>query len=460
MNEEVFVLEQGRAGTGANPMDLWMQWYETSTKTWSDVFDGAQEGLVDPWGLYRQWFASMEEARDRMFGAVRSGTPDGMLDGAADTPASVLDPTGIMDAMGAAGAMESMDPQQMYRRWFEGATEAWQKSNQFGTGMLDFSQQWAGVLEQTGANMMKAEGGPPKDPVEFAVKWYNATSGPLGEFVQELLQKEDFLEPSSRFLQNYATFYKVFKKNSEEHLKTLQLPTRSDIARIATLVINLEDKVDRIEEAFEDFEDGSADFATNEAVESLQERVSSFEEKLDRLLSAADSSEAVNKTNADANEERIGRVEEKLDRISTAMEQSADTSATDELGGRLDQVESKLDQLIAILDQPSDTSATDHLDERVDRVEGKHDQLLTSLGDLRPDTTELDTASDTSASEANAPASAAGTNGGAAADNADVKATDAARRKAEELGVDLAEVEGTGTDGQMTVGDVRKKGES
>ena len=419
-------MEQGRAGTGTNPMELWMQWYETSTRTWSDVFDGSKEGLVDPWGLYRQWFSGMEEARDRMFGAVKSATPDG----ANGAPASPLDPTGIMDAMGVAGAMESMDPQQMYRRWFDAATETWQKSNQFGTGMLDLSQQWARVLDQAGNNMMKVEGGVPKDPVEFAVKWYNATSGPLGDFVQEMLENEEFLEPFSRFLQNYASFYKVFKKNSEEYLKALQLPTRSDISRVATLVVNLEDKVDRIEEAFEDFEDGSADFATNEAVESLQERMSSFEEKLDRLLSAADSSEAMNKTNADANEERIGRVAEKLDRISSAMEQSADTSTMD------------------------------NLDERVDRVEGKHDQLLTSLGDLRPDTTELDTASDTSASEANAPASAAGTNGGAAADNADVKATDAARRKAEELGVDLAEVEGTGTDGQITVGDVRKKGES
>ena len=449
-------MEQGRAGTGTNPMDLWMRWYETSTRTWSDVFDGDREGLVDPWGLYRQWFSGMEEARERMLGAGRSGKPHGAAGGAA----SVLDPTGVMDAMGVAGAMESMDPQQMYRRWFEAATEAWQKSNQFGTGMLDLSQQWTQVLEQAGNNMMKVEGGVPKDPVEFAVKWYNATSGPLGEFVQELLENEDFLEPSSRFLQNYASFYKVFKKNSEEHLKTLQLPTRSDIARIATLIVNLEDKVDRIEEAFEDFEEGSADFATNEAVESLQERVSSFEGKLDRLLSAADSSEAVNKTNADANEERIGRVEEKLDRISTAMEQSADTSATDELGGRMDQVESKLDQLIAILEQPSDTSATDHLDERMDQVEGKHDQLLTSLGNLRPDTTEPDTVSDASESEANAPASAAGTNGGAAADNVEVQATSAARRKAEELGVNLSEVEGTGTDGQITVGDVRRKGEN
>ena len=42
----------------------------------------------------------------------------------------------------------------------------------------------------------------------------------------------------------------------------------------------------------------------------------------------------------------------------------------------------------------------------------------------------------------------------------EIRATDAARRKAGELGVDLAEVEGTGNGGQITVDDVRRKGES
>jgi pyruvate/2-oxoglutarate dehydrogenase complex dihydrolipoamide acyltransferase (E2) component len=40
-----------------------------------------------------------------------------------------------------------------------------------------------------------------------------------------------------------------------------------------------------------------------------------------------------------------------------------------------------------------------------------------------------------------------------------VTATAAARRKAEELGVDLLEVEGTGPNGRITVDDVRRSGE-
>lgn len=39
----------------------------------------------------------------------------------------------------------------------------------------------------------------------------------------------------------------------------------------------------------------------------------------------------------------------------------------------------------------------------------------------------------------------------------EIKATEAARRRAEELGVDLREVEGTGSNGQITVDDVRKQ---
>src|SRR5919199_998821 len=44
----------------------------------------------------------------------------------------------------------------------------------------------------------------------------------------------------------------------------------------------------------------------------------------------------------------------------------------------------------------------------------------------------------------------------AAEEEGKVQATDAAERRAEELGVDLAEVEGTGQGGRITVGDVQK----
>ncbi len=297
-----------------DPTDLWRQWYETSTRLWSDAARGAQGGYGDPAQFYRQWFDGAREMQERMIGAA---------------PQTVEANPGV---------------QGMMQRWFEASTATWQKGAELGHNALDLLPRWTQMLEEARDNLL-AGGNLPTDPLQFATRWYNATSGPYADFVGDVIEREEFLEPSSQFLQSYAGFYKVFKRNSEEYLKSLQLPVRSDITRVAGLVINLEDKVDRIEEVLEDFEYTSAKPATADSVEALE--------------------------------------------------------------GRLDRVEGKLDRLLAALENGNGASA--------------------------------------------------GTNGTVVAE---VKATDAARRKAREMGVDLAAVAGTGTDGQITDDDVRKKGDS
>ena len=307
--------EERRLGTGIDPAELWRQWFEAGTKVWADVLQqGAGGSYADPQVLYRQWFEGAEAMRRQI-----TGLP------AAD---------GGEDSCGP-------DPRELWRRWFDATVESWEKSAELGGEMLNMTPRYLEMLDQTRTNLMSA-GSFPKDPLEFAVQWYNATSGPFSEFVQDVIEREEFLEQGSRWLQSYASFYKVFSRRSEEYLKSLQLPVRSDITRVAGLVVALEDKVDRLEEAFEEFEYGYAKPATAE-----------------------------------------------------------------EVGG---------------------------LEKRLDRVEGKLDRLLTALE--------------------NGPAQ----NGGSP--EAPLEATDAARRKARELGVDLAEVEGTGLGGQITVDDVRRRGEA
>ena len=301
-----------------DPAELWRQWLEAGARMWSGSADGAGRDILDPAGVYHRWFDGMREAQERMIGAV---------------PEQVAGNPGVQD---------------VWQRWFEAAGESWRRGAELNQSAIEVLPRWSQMLEQARDNLLVA-GTPPSDPLQFATQWYNATSGPFSDFVGDLIEREEFLEPSSRFLQSYASFYKVFKRNSEEYLKSLQLPVRSDISRVAGLVVNLEDKVDNIEEVLEDFEFGYAKPATAESVQSL--------------------------------EERLDRVEGKLDRLLAALENGAGTNAM-----------------------------------------------------------------------ANA-----GANGSA---GVEVDATDAARRKARELGVDLAEVDGTGADGQVTVDDVRKKGES
>ena len=285
-----------------DPTELWRQWFEAGSGMWADMLRGPGGSYFDPYGLYRQWF---DGTRQRMMGAP-------------------------------AGGAEGADPQEMWRKWFDATVESWEKSAELGGEMLEITPRWVEMLDQARANLMSA-GSFPKDPMEFAVQWYNATSGPYSEFVHDVIEREEFLESASRWMQNYASFYNVFRRRSEEYLKSLQIPVRSDITRVAGLVVALEDKVDRIEEAFEEFEYGYAKPATAE---------------------------------------ELGELEKRLDRV-----------------------EGKLDRLLSVLENDS-------------------------------------------------------TNG------SEVRATDAARREARRLGLELTEIEGTGDGGQITVGDVRRKGES
>ena len=340
-----------------DPTDLWRQWYETSTKLWSDAARGAQGGYANPADLYRQWFDSARGMQERMVGAS-----PGVVEGA---PAV----------------------QNLWRRWSEASTATLQKSTELGQNAVDLLPRWTQMLEEARDNLL-AGGGLPADPLQFATRWYNATSGPFSDFVGDVIEREEFLEPSSQFLQSYAGFYKVFKRNSEEYLKSLQLPVRSDVSRVAELVINLEDKVDRIEEVLEDFEYTPAKPATADSVEAL--------------------------------EGRIAGLESTLERVTEAGTQAATAQSVRALDRRLDGVEGKLDRLLAALENQNGNGS----------------------------------ANASASAPAQAPTSA---NGSAAVE---VEATDAARRKAQELGVDLTQVEGTGADGKITVEDVRKKGES
>jgi polyhydroxyalkanoic acid synthase PhaR subunit len=100
-----------------------------------------------------------------------------------------------------------------------------------------------------------------------------------------LLRREEFLESMGRFFETYARSEAELRHASEEGLKNRGVPTRSDVARVAKLVVVVENKVDRIEEALEELAYGDSGPATaGAAVNSLEERMDRLEGKMDRIL--------------------------------------------------------------------------------------------------------------------------------------------------------------------------------
>lgn len=274
--------DEKKAQANTDPAELWRQWHDANFKLWSDLLRGDKETFVDPYGLYRQWFESLSSAGEK----------------AREAP---------------AGAANSYN---VWQWWTELTIEAWRRAAEIGTLMTESTPRW---LEMTGElqKQMLAEGNLPTDPMDFYLRLYNATSGPLSEIATDVLQNELFLEDSRRLFTLYAAFYNVFRRASEEYFSGLQLPTSSDVYRVAEVVVALDDKVDRIEETFEDFEHGYKELATAEAVGALNKRLDQVEKRLDRL----------------------DQVESKLDQLLEAMNTAANRgsqagTSTSQIGTR------------------------------------------------------------------------------------------------------------------------------
>ena len=357
--------EERRNRAMTDPAELWRQWFETGTRMWSGALGAGQGNRMDPYGLYRQWFNSLEDFQELLFdGGFRS--PAALRDGSGPTLA--VNPSAAAQNRAAAAQPavdavkgQAVEAQNLWKQWFEATQDSWQKAAGLGQEAVDLVPRWATMWDQIRNNLLSAEGYP-TDPLQFATRWYNATSGPFSDFIGDLIEREEMLDTSSQLLQSYASFYKVFRRNSEEYLKSLQIPVRSDVTRVAGLVVALEDKVDRLEEAFEDFEYGYAEPATAESVGNVENRLANLE-------------------------------------------------------SRLEGVEGKIDQLLTALENAPENGGV-----QTDAVEDSREEA---------------------ASEAQQA-------------NGERRATDAAKRKARELGMDLAEVEGTGAGGQITVDDVRR----
>ncbi|QIN79881.1 hypothetical protein GBA65_16615 [Rubrobacter marinus] len=136
-----------------------------------------------------------------------------------------------------------------------------------------------------------SRGGLPEDPVEFFLRWYEKSSEEWAKKADELLAEGETVRSNARLQEGVARSYRELKRASEESLKQLQIPSRADVARVAKLVVGLENKLDRLEEAFGDFVYGGAEPATAESVRGLQERMDALEAKMDRILAALEKDE-------------------------------------------------------------------------------------------------------------------------------------------------------------------------
>lgn len=270
-------MSETRPQINLDPTGLWKQWVEANSRVWSGMLGGDAEALMDPFGLYRQWSAGLqEEART---------------------------PTGEAPLAG-----------EFWSQWIGATTDLWSRYIEYASLLLGFAPHWAEMAQELPKQMFQG-GSPPIDPLDFYTRLYNATNGPLSKMIREILENETFLADQRRLLENYATLETVLQGAAERYLGgTLRLSTRSDTTRLGRLAVGLEGKLDRLQESFEDFEDGQVQPATAETVSALEGRIEELEQKIDE------------------NRSDLARVEEKLDRLLAALDSAANGDARSEAG--------------------------------------------------------------------------------------------------------------------------------
>jgi polyhydroxyalkanoic acid synthase PhaR subunit len=248
-------------GSSSDPTAVWRQWYDNAATVWGNMLDGTKEAYIDPFGMYRQWLKS-------------AGEPQGM----------------------AGSTFPRMDPDGLWKEWLDSAMAMWRKvAGSSPADPLGLTIQWMERLEESRANMLSKEG-PPLDPLRFLHEWYDQTSQSWSTVVGDIIGTDTFIESASRFLEHYMSNHKSLRQVSEKQLHQLQIPTRSDVARVAGLVVALEDKVDQLADAVDAANERHAQPVTEAALTALEQRLARVESRLDALLNAVEGLGAANRT--------------------------------------------------------------------------------------------------------------------------------------------------------------------
>lgn len=121
----------------------------------------------------------------------------------------------------------------------------------------------------------------PFEPFSLWKDMYEHTEKAWHDVIQDTLGKESFSEGLGQIQSSYLQYHEMISNLTEAYFKQANIPTRDEVASVASLVINLEDKIDNMDDQL--FE--NSETITKE-INQLKRTVSNLEKKFDRVLEA------------------------------------------------------------------------------------------------------------------------------------------------------------------------------
>lgn len=85
------------------------------------------------------------------------------------------------------------------------------------------------------------------NPFEFWKKIYFTTEDILSATAREAIGTQSYTRLVNAILDSYLTMFKGYRESFDRSMSQAPIPTKKDVARVAELVISLEDKVDQLD---------------------------------------------------------------------------------------------------------------------------------------------------------------------------------------------------------------------
>jgi polyhydroxyalkanoic acid synthase PhaR subunit len=139
--------------------------------------------------------------------------------------------------------------------------------------------------EEFGEEMKKMNQQLSFDPFKIWKEFYDKSESSFGKMFDEAMHKEDFSEWMGHFLNLYIQYQNMVKQSTEKYLEAANFPSRADISNLASLIVNLESKVDDLEDIVETGLKGKSETTdVAKEINELKSNMSNIEGKLEKLL--------------------------------------------------------------------------------------------------------------------------------------------------------------------------------
>lgn len=123
------------------------------------------------------------------------------------------------------------------------------------------------------------------DPLQAWKEAYEKTETFWGKALNETIKTEEYSAWVGGVLDLNLFYQKMLNDVTKGYLEKVNIPTQDDIARVATLVINLENKIDNIEEFLDEKADSLGQSSTlKRDVTKVKQDMRTLENKVDKIL--------------------------------------------------------------------------------------------------------------------------------------------------------------------------------